>query len=187
MSKWRPVLVGLLLVVALSAFSGSKYLPASQSMAALQNQGPLTLTSSAFKEGEQIPSKYTCKGLDISPALNWTGAPDQTKSFALILDDPDAAFTHWVIFNIPSSMTGLGEAVPAGGNLPNGAIQGINDFQKVRYNGPCPPAMETHHYVFHLYALDIMLSLSRGASNQALLAAMNGHVLTEAKLAGLFG
>jgi len=188
MSKWLPVLAGLLVVVALGALFASRFMPVSQSSSTTvpQNQTAMTLASSAFRNGERIPAKYTCNGPDVSPPLNWTGAPNQTKSFVLILDDPDArGFIHWVIFNIPSTMTGLKEAIPAKGELPNGAIQGGNDFGAIGYNGPCPP-MGTHRYVFHLYALDITLGLSPGVSKQAVLAAMNGHVLAEVELTALY-
>ena len=148
----------------------------------------MVLTSAVFQDGERIPSKYTCDGDGISPPLAWSGAPKGTKSIALILDDPDAprgVFTHWVIFNIPATDNSLHENVPAVGTLSNGATQGSNSGGRIGYTSPCPPS-GTHHYVFHLYALDMQLNLQAGATEQDLLAAITGHILAEAKLTGLY-
>lgn len=146
------------------------------------------LTSQAFKNGEHIPSRYTCNGENISPPIGWTGAPKETKSYTLIMDDLDApggVFNHWVIFDIPTIESGLQEHVPAVGRLSNGAVQGRNDFGEIGYGGPCPPS-GTHHYVFHLYALDMLLNLQPGATKQNVLTAMRGHILAEAQLTGLY-
>ncbi|MEM3736837.1 MAG: YbhB/YbcL family Raf kinase inhibitor-like protein [Candidatus Bathyarchaeia archaeon] len=148
----------------------------------------MVITSRAFKNNESIPSQYTCDGKDVSPPLCWSGAPQGTKTYALIVDDPDApggTFTHWVIFNIPSSESGLQENVPKTGKLPNGAIQGKNDFGRNGYGGPCPPS-GTHRYQFHLYALDTQLNLPPGATKQDLQRAMRGHILAKAELIGLY-
>jgi Raf kinase inhibitor-like YbhB/YbcL family protein len=148
----------------------------------------LIVTSQAFKSGEPIPSKYTCDGEDVSPPISWSGANEQTKSCALIVDDLDAPigpFTHWVIFNIPAAASSLQEGVPAVGTLSNGAVQGRNGFGKIGYGGPCPPS-GTHRYVFHLYALDTLLSLQAGASEGDALQAMKGHILAEGELTGLY-
>ena len=148
----------------------------------------MVLTSAAFQDGGRIPSKYTCDGDGISPPLAWNGVPRGTKSIALILDDPDApkgVFTHWVIFNIPATDNSLHENVQTSGNLPNGATQGSNSGGRIGYTSPCPPS-GTHHYVFHLYALDVQLNLQAGATEQDLLTAITGHVLAEAKLTGLY-
>lgn len=149
----------------------------------------LEIKSSAFENEDFIPPKYTCKGEDVSPPLNWSGAPEGTKAFALICDDPDAPFmtwVHWVIYDIPAEESGLNEAVSEEKILPNGAIQGINDFRKIGYGGPCPPSGGPHRYYFKLYALDAKLDLKPGASKKALLEAMEGHILQEAQLMGKF-
>ncbi len=148
----------------------------------------MKITSNAFKEGEIIPLKYGCDGPDISPALAWTGVPDSTKSLALIMDDPDApagTWVHWVIFNIPPDTTGLPENFPTTKEFPSGIRQGINDFHRYGYGGPCPPG-EIHRYFFKLYALDTMLDLPPGASKAQLLTAMNGHILATAQLMGRY-
>jgi hypothetical protein len=148
----------------------------------------LMVTSQAFKSGEPMPSKYACDGEDVSPPMSWIGAPEQIRSYALIVDDVDApmgAFTYWVIFNIPAAESSLQEGVPTVGTLSNGAIQGRNGFGKIGYAGPCPPS-GTHRYVFHLYALDTLLSLKEGVTEHDVLEAMKGHILAEAELTGLY-
>ncbi len=148
----------------------------------------IVLTSSAFKEGEMIPKKYTCDGPDISPPLRWDSVPSQAKSLALIADDPDApmgTWVHWVIFNIPPHISDLPENVSPKDSLLSGALQGRNDFRKVGYGGPCPPG-GTHRYYFKLYALDTMLKLKSGCSKGDLLKAMEGHIVGEGRLMGKY-
>ncbi len=148
----------------------------------------LTISSAAFASGQSIPSKYSCVGREVSPPLTWSGAPANTKSFALIVDDPDApggTWVHWVMYNIPAATNSLPEAVQAGGQLSDGSLQGKNSYGNLGYNGPCPPS-GTHRYFFKLYALDAMLSLSSGASKQQLLSAMQGHILAQGELMGTF-
>ncbi|MEW6354830.1 MAG: YbhB/YbcL family Raf kinase inhibitor-like protein [Planctomycetota bacterium] len=148
----------------------------------------IKITSTAFEEGGMIPKKYTCDGSDVSPPLAWTGAPEGTKSIALISDDPDApvgTWVHWVIFNIPPKTTGLPENVPPGPELSSGARQGETDFGRIEYGGPCPPS-GTHRYYFRIYALDAMLDLESGATKAQLLAAMKGHVLAQGELMGKY-
>jgi Raf kinase inhibitor-like YbhB/YbcL family protein len=150
----------------------------------------LTLTSNAFKEGDTIPVKYTCKGRGVSPALKWNGVPEKTASFALIAEDPDAprgTFTHWALFNVPAGVDSLAEGVPAHGQLSGGAMQGKNDAGGLGYYGPCPPPGKPHRYYFRLYALDAMLSLKVGAGKTQVQEELRGHVLAEAQLMGLFG
>lgn len=147
-----------------------------------------TITSTAFKEGKSIPQKYTCDGQDISPQLGWQSVPPNTKSLALIADDPDApmgTWVHWVIFNIPPTTTELSESVPTEKTLPNGALQGINDFKNYGYGGPCPPS-GTHRYYFKLYALDTALKLSAGITKPELLKAMERHIVAQAQLMGRY-
>ena len=149
----------------------------------------LELKSPAFKEGGTIPERYTCKGDNISPPLEWTGVPDGAKSFALIMDDPDApmgTWVHWVIYNIPGSASMLKENIPRDSELTSGARQGANSFRWIGYGGPCPPKGPAHRYVFKLCALDEELDLPAGATKGVLLMRMDGHVLDETRLTGLF-
>jgi len=145
----------------------------------------IQITSSVFKEGKTIPVKYTCDGKNISPALSWSGAPENTKSFALICDDPDApmgTWVHWVVYNIPETMTSLPEAVPMKKTVLNNIIQGKTSFRKIGYGGPCPPRGPAHRYFFKIYALDTKLDLKAGVSKKDLLEAMEGHILAKGQL-----
>jgi Raf kinase inhibitor-like YbhB/YbcL family protein len=149
---------------------------------------PLQLSSSAFANEGTIPAKFTCDGSNISPALSWTEPPAGTKSFAIIIEDkyaPPASFIHWVIYNIPASTRALQEAVPTEAQLSDGSLQGKNSAGTPGYQGPCPPS-GTHRYVFTLYALDSMLSLSGSANKLGLTLAMDGHILSTAELIGTF-
>jgi Raf kinase inhibitor-like YbhB/YbcL family protein len=153
-----------------------------------------TLTSPAFSEGGTIPPKHTCSGADLSPPLQWSGAPAGTKSFALILDDPDAppgTWVHWVVQGIPADANGMEEGVPKKETLPDGTRQGlawgVESFSRVGYSGPCPPPGAPHRYYFKLYALDAPLNLPAKATKFDVEKAMKGHVLGEAKLMGKFG
>ena len=148
------------------------------------------LTSTVFEEGADIPRKYTVDGTDTSPPLAWINPPRQTQRFVLICDDPDApmgAWVHWILYNIPADADMLPEAVPPKRELPNGARQGLNDFKKLGYNGPAPPPGPAHRYVFKLYALDTALNLAAGATKAELLEAIQGHILAEAQLTGMYG
>jgi Raf kinase inhibitor-like YbhB/YbcL family protein len=151
-----------------------------------------TLTSSAFTQGGSIPAKYTCEGDDLSPPLAWVGAPENTKSFAMIVDDPDApdpakpqrVYVHWVLNNIPAGTTALAENATKSG-LPTGTTQGKNDFGHQNYGGPCPP-IGRHRYFFKLYALDTDLKGLSAPSKPELLKAMEGHILAQAELMGTY-
>ncbi len=150
------------------------------------------LTSAAFAANGSIPSKYTCEGADISPPLEWSGAPSGTKSFALIVDDPDApdpakpqrVYVHWVVYNIPASTTKLPENATKSG-LPSGAVQGSNDWGKQTYGGPCPP-IGRHRYFFKLYTLDTELKGLNNPNKAQLEKAMQGHILGNAQLIGTY-
>ena len=152
----------------------------------------LTITSSVFAEGGEIPTEYTCQGEDMSPALSWFSIPDGTRSLALIVDDPDApdpsapkmTYVHWVLYNIPTSASGLSEAVESG-SLPFGTLEGLNDWNRTGYGGPCPP-IGRHRYFHKLYALDTVLPDLGNPTKAELLAAMEGHVLEEAVLMGTY-
>jgi Raf kinase inhibitor-like YbhB/YbcL family protein len=146
--------------------------------------GPFRLESTAFADGGPIPRRFTCDGEDESPDLTWSGAPDGTAAFALVVDDPDArGFVHWVVFDMTGSASGgLAEGISAS---PDGPPQGRNDFGRIGWGGPCPPS-GTHRYQFRLLALDRMLELEGTPSAEQVLEAGAGHVLAEAQLTGTY-
>jgi Raf kinase inhibitor-like YbhB/YbcL family protein len=147
----------------------------------------LTLSSPAFKAYGPIDSRYTCDGEDISPALSWSGVPEDAQSLALILDDPDAprgGWVHWVLYNLPPTSTGLAEACRAE-ELPVGTRHGRNDWRRTDYGGPCPPKGR-HRYFFTLYALDCLLADLRQPTKGQLERAMDGHLLGKAELMGTY-
>lgn len=152
----------------------------------------LTLTSPSFTHQTEIPSTFTCEGKDTSPALSWSGAPDRTKSLALIVDDPDApdpkapkqTWVHWVLYDIPASARGLPEAASKD-KLPAGTREGTNDWKKTGYGGPCPP-IGRHRYFFKLYALDTTFPALRTPTKADLERAMEGHVVARAELIGTY-
>ena len=142
----------------------------------------MKLASSAFAEGRSIPERFTCEGDDVSPALAWAEVPSGTKGFALICDDPDApgrTWVHWVVWGIPTGTTSLPEGF-------GGAHQGINDFRRTGYGGPCPPPGKPHRYFFKLYALQEPVELAPRASKSDLERVMEGKVLATATLMGTF-
>lgn len=148
----------------------------------------IKITSPVFLNEGMVPKKYTCDGENVSPPLSWQNIPANAKSISLICDDPDApmgTWVHWVIYNIPASIKGLPESVPLLETLTNGGTQGLNDFRKLGYGGPCPPG-GTHRYYFKIYALDSVLALSPGVTKQQLLQAMKGHILAEGQLMGKY-
>ncbi|MCX8092912.1 MAG: YbhB/YbcL family Raf kinase inhibitor-like protein [Candidatus Goldbacteria bacterium] len=149
----------------------------------------LTVTSPAFKDGEMIPVQYTCKGDDISPEINWSGAPKGTKSFVLICDDPDApmgTWVHWVVYNIPASITKLQKCFPKDAELKNGIKQAKTSFGSSGYGGPCPPS-GTHRYYFKVYAIDKMLSLDpKKSTKKEVMKAIEGSIIGYGELVGRF-
>lgn len=148
----------------------------------------MKLISQAFDNKGIIPSQFTCDGQDISPPLSWSPPPADTKTQALVCDDPDApvkTWVHWVIYNLPLSICSLPEAVPVGSKIAGGGLQGINDFKQLGYGGPCPPG-GTHRYFFKLYALDQMLNLKPGATKAELEGAMKGHIIDRVELMGYY-
>ncbi len=148
----------------------------------------IKITSSVFEDGGLIPAKYTCDGADISPPLQWDAVPEGTESIALICDDPDApmgTWVHWVLFNLPSDAKELAQNIPTEETLPNGAKQGVNDFGRIGYGGPCPPS-GTHRYFFKIYALDTELGLQAGVNKSQLLKAMEGHILGQNQVVGKY-
>jgi Raf kinase inhibitor-like YbhB/YbcL family protein len=145
----------------------------------------MQINSSAITEGAPIPKKYTADGADVSPPLQWQGAPPTTKSFALMCDDPDAprgTWVHWVLFNLPADKTELPEGVPT-----TVGVQGKNDFGKRGYGGPSPPKGKPHRYFFKIYALDAMLDMKEGATKVQVGKAMAGHILAQGQLMGTYG
>ena len=149
----------------------------------------MKITSPAFADGAPIPAEHSCEGADSSPGLAFADIPVDTRSFALICDDPDAprgTWVHWVLFNLPADAVELAPAMPTAPELPSGTRQGTNDSGEVGYGGPCPPPGRAHRYFFRLYALDCTLNLSPGASRADLDHSMAGHVLAEATLMGTF-
>lgn len=152
----------------------------------------LAITSAAFADGAQIPQRYTCDGENVSPALSWTGVPSGTASFALAVEDPDApggSFLHWLIYDIPATVTSLPEHVDTTASVASlgGAKQGKNGFGKSGYGGPCPPPGSPHHYHFRVFALDTLLGLPAGASRDQVTKAMNRHELGQAEMVGMYG
>lgn len=146
------------------------------------------LESTAFSYGDPIHSDFTCDGADVSPPLSWNGTPEGTRTFVLICDDPDApvgTWVHWVYFDIPGTVTALSEAFPPDEQPELGGAQGITDFRRIGYGGPCPPG-GTHRYYFKLYAVDTELGLSPGATKRQVLQAANGHILAQAELMGTY-
>lgn len=149
---------------------------------------PLTLSSIAFDDMLPIPEKYTCDGNDISPPLAWSGIPSHCQSVVLICEDPDTpvgVWVHWVCYDIPASLSGLREGIPKTDLIKSGGKQGINDFSKVGYGGPCPPSGK-HRYIFKLYALDCLLECSAGKSKKEIEQLMGGHILDEVQLIGIY-
>jgi Raf kinase inhibitor-like YbhB/YbcL family protein len=168
----RPVFV-LLIVIFTAGISRS------------QTAGNFKLVSPAFQDGKQIPSQYTCDSINISPPLKWSGFPEKTKSFAIVMDDPDAPmgnWVHWVIYNIPATVTSV-EEKKAVSQI--NAVEGLNSWNEKGYNGPCPTD-GTHQYNFIIYALDRTISPKEGMTNTELFEAMKGHILGEARLSGFF-
>lgn len=149
----------------------------------------IVLKSSILKENELISEKYSCKGEDISLPLEWENVPEGTISFCIIMDDPDApsgVFTHWIIFNIPPNYRSLPENFPKLPELANGIKQGKNDFNKIGYNGPCPPRGSTHHYRFIIYALDKTLNIESGVRKSVLMKEIENHILGKGELICIF-
>lgn len=151
---------------------------------------PFRLSSTAFANQQLIPTAFTCNGDNSSPALRWEGAPAGTRSFALVLHDPDAPsgdFTHWSVYDLPPTLTELPSGKYQSAQFPLGGLEGRNSFGDLGYGGPCPPPGSPHHYVFELYALSQpSLGLASGASRDQLVAALQGKVLARASLTGLF-
>ncbi len=182
----KPMLIGVLVIGVLVNLS----IAVDRSYA----EGTMTLniTSTVFTHQGEIPSTFTCQGADIAPPLNWDGVPEGTKSLALIVDDPDApdpaaprmTWVHWVLYNLPPDCGGLPEGVASSG-LPPGTLEGLNDWKRTGYGGPCPP-IGRHRYFHKLYALDILLPDLKKPTKAILEAAMKGYVIAKAELVGTY-
>jgi Raf kinase inhibitor-like YbhB/YbcL family protein len=149
---------------------------------------PIKITSPVFNEGEPIPIRYSCNDVNVSPPLELKYVPNDTKSIAIVLEDPDAPgglFTHWIIFNLPPETNILPEHIMPRELMDDGSKHGMNSFGLVGYGGPCPPR-GTHHFFFKVYALDIKLDLPPLVQRDELLQAMDGHILDQGELMGLF-
>jgi hypothetical protein len=149
----------------------------------------ISLRSTAFQDGGRIPVLYTCEGEDISPPLQWSGAPITTRSYSMVCEDPDAprgTWIHWVLYNISGDTVELAKAVPTLPELPSGARHGRNTAGDLAYSGPCPPPGKPHRYFFRLYALDISLNLPPGATKAELEKAMDQHIVAQGTLVGTY-
>ncbi|HTC19593.1 MAG TPA: YbhB/YbcL family Raf kinase inhibitor-like protein [bacterium] len=192
MSKLKPAIrMGVVLLLPLVLLNPAAW------AAGDKKKSTLRLQSSSFKDGGMIPAKYaSCDGDNVSPELSWKGVPPKTRDFALIVDDPDAptqTWVHWVIYNIPAKPTDptsnsyeLLENFPRDEESPSGILQGVNDFKKIGYDGPCPPS-GLHRYYFKLYALDAPVRLPAGESKDQLLKAIAKHTLAWTQIMGLYG
>ncbi len=183
----RPARVLLLALICMLASAGAVASNARQTEGGSES---MQIQSSAFNEGDTIPRKHTCDGEDVSPQLTWSAAPEGTKSFVLICDDPDApvgTWVHWVLFGLSSDTTELPEGVPDGEEVLGGAKHGRTDFGNLGYGGPCPPPGPAHRYFFKLYAIDTEPPLGAGATKADVMAAIEGHILAEGRLMGRYG
>lgn len=189
-------LLAVLIVIALS-WTACTASPPTSSPTAAENVTPIARASTTsltvggpFAAGATMDKKFTCDDADNSPALHWSGAPASVRSYAVLCVDTDAPggdFIHWVLYDLAPAATQLAEGLPTSATLGNGARQGGNDFGKVGYGGPCPPAGKPHHYHFRVYALDMKLQLADGARAADLTAAMQGHILAQGELVGVYG
>ena len=185
MQKYAWMAVWMLVLLA-----GSIACNGEQPPAAGEPVSTLLLESEAFAAGGTIPQRYTCDGDDISPALSWSEPPVGTQSLALIFDDVDAplrTWIHWVIFDLRAGTRVLPEGVPAEPSVAGLGVHGANSWKRLGYGGPCPPKGDPHRYTFRLYALDTLLALDAGAGRADLDQAMEGHILAEGQLVGLYG
>ncbi len=149
----------------------------------------ISVLAEGFNEGDTIPDEFTCNGKNISPSISWKGIPAGTESITLIMDDPDAprgTFVHWVIYNMPARTRDLPKGMPNNKTLADGSMQGMTDFGRPGYGGPCPPPGKPHRYFFKVYALDMKINLPAGASKSQVESAMKGHILAEGVLMGKY-
>jgi len=189
--KRKNLILSIILIVLMFAFASGtpKEMPESKSNVAqtTENKGDemsFEISSSGFSNGEKIPVKFTCEGQNISPALSWKNPPSGTAEFALICDDPDApagVWSHWLLYNIPPETNSIAE-----GERNLQGTQGVTDFGRARYDGPCPPRGKPHRYFFTIYALDKKLGLPKDLDRASLLKSVEGHILAKAQVIGIF-
>jgi Raf kinase inhibitor-like YbhB/YbcL family protein len=182
-------LLRVALLLTLGCGGGKTPTPPSASPNDPEGTMSINLTSSAFADSQAIPVKYTCDGQDVSPPLTWSGVPEGAKSLALICDDPDApggTWVHWVLYNMGPTTTKLAEGISPSESLPDGAKQGVNDFNRTGYGGPCPPRGAPHRYFFKLYALDKEIDPRPRLKKDDVVRAMTGHILAEGRLIGTY-
>jgi Raf kinase inhibitor-like YbhB/YbcL family protein len=178
----------LLLIAALVIVCAFQSARMSEAGKARGRKVQIKVTSAVFHEGDMIPKRYTCDGANVSPPLAWTGVPQNTKSIAVLCDDPDApmgTWVHWIMFNLPASARDLPEHVPTDLVLKSGAKQGAGDSGRIGYDGPCPPG-GTHRYYFKVYALDRQLDLEPGVRKGPFAKAIEGHILAQGHLMGKY-
>lgn len=174
-------------IISLLACLLSTNVSAFSEMSTLTQTKTFSLNSKSLTNDSPIPKRYTCDGEDVSPDLTWNNPPAKTKSFALILSDPDAPggrFYHWVLYNLPPTLTNLSEGLT---QLPEGAMHGKNSWGRARYNGPCPPKGSTHRYIFTLYALDTVLPLSADSDVATVLESLENNILAKTSFTAKFG
>jgi Raf kinase inhibitor-like YbhB/YbcL family protein len=184
----RSALTLIVLVQVSAVLARSQTSSSNEAQAGGRNMS-FTVSSSSFANGGDIPAKFSCDGADVSPQLSWSNPPAGTKTIALLADDPDAPagnWNHWVMWNLPAEVHDLAEGMSKSAHLGNGTEQGTNDFKKIGYNGPCPPAGKPHRYYFKLYALDTKLSLNESAGKRELEAAVKGHILGQTEWMGRY-
>jgi Raf kinase inhibitor-like YbhB/YbcL family protein len=188
--KWQTLKIACSSLVLLLCVYASTNAVVSSAEEMEGGIGTMQIQSSAFEEGATIPKKHTCEGEDVSPALSWSAPPSGTKSLVLICDDPDApvgTWVHWVLFGLSPDTVELPEGVPSDGEVLGGAKHGRNDFGNLGYGGPCPPPGPAHRYFFKIYAVDTEPMLNVGATKADVMQAIEGHILAEGQLMGLYG
>ena len=194
MRSWKKVMLGLLsgLVILVLALSGGAWFLRRQRLADPGNEqahGPLSLSSPSFADGKNMPQGLTCTGANLSPDLQWTSMPAETRSLAIVMDDVDAplGFLHWLVYNIPPGTLRVEQGASSLGKLPLGATEGANSAGTIGYTGPCPPGTKPPQYVVRLFALDVNPNLPPGKSREEWVSAAKGHVLAEGKTTGIYG
>ncbi len=180
----------MVMIFLLAVVSGCTATEKKENVEEVNDMQNISISAQAFRAGENIPAEYTCDGKNISPALSWSGIPAGAKSIALIMDDPDApggTFVHWVLYNVSPDTQKLPKGIPRNETLADGSRQGNTSYGRPGYGGPCPPAGKPHRYYFKIYALDIKLDLSHGATKADVERAMKGHMLAQGELLGKYG
>ena len=185
----RACLLVFCLIFTCAAADFARPITNSSTSSPASEDSMFQLKSNVFQANGNIPSRFTCEGENISPELSWSGAPEGTKTFALVLHDPDAphkgGYTHWVAFNIPARVNHVAENVPKSSGFPGGGTQGKNDDGKSGYTGPCPPS-GSHRYYFHLYAVDGQVNLGANTTKADLEEVLKGHILAQTELMGRY-